>query len=260
MLVIDPHLHLGEDTTFDSKRTEEELCRRMAENGIAAAILQPAQLNDTLEKTQANHNRIHRLMKLYPTTFFGMASVNPYLETKIYRREVARCVDELGFCGLKVVAHTHAWDPQGPAGAAPFEAAAELDVPLMIHGGYANPWAMPGNFLPLIERFPDVRVVLAHAAQPALVVEYYILLRDYPNVYADTSVRTYHRDNIVRISRELGPEKIMYASDSPDEMAHQLWQCSTAGLTGEELEWFLGLSAAAVYRLPVDKISQRMAS
>jgi len=260
MLIIDPHLHLGDDTTFDSKRTEEELVRRMAENDIAAAILQPAQLNDTIEKTEQNHDKIHRLTRIYPTTFFGMASVNPYLETKLYRREIARCINDMGFCGIKVVAHTHAWDPQGPAGAAPFEAAAEFDVPLMIHGGYGNPWAMPGNFIPLVERFPEVRVVLAHAAVPALAVEYHLLLRDYPQVYADTSIRTHDRDVILRFARELGPQKIMYASDSPDEMAHSLWQCRTAGLNDDELEWCLGRSAAAVYRLPVDKISKRIAA
>lgn len=51
-MIIDPHLHLGDDTTFDSKRTEEELLRKMDQNGIDAVILQPAQLNDTFEKTR----------------------------------------------------------------------------------------------------------------------------------------------------------------------------------------------------------------
>jgi predicted TIM-barrel fold metal-dependent hydrolase len=260
VMIIDPHLHLGEDTTFDSKRTEEELLRRMDENGIDAAILQPAQLNDTLERTQQNHDRIHRFMTLYPSRIFGMCSVNPYLDWAAYRGEVNRCVQRLGFSGLKVVAHTHAWSAQGLAGAAPFAAAAEFDVPLMIHGGYGNPWAMPGNFIPLIEQFPNVNVVLAHAAEPGLDVEYFLLLRDYPQVFADISIRTYNRPNIRRFVRELGAHKIMYASDSPDEMAHSLFQCRTAGLTDGELEWCLGKSAAAVYRLPIDRISQRTAA
>ena len=43
MLIVDPHVHIGHDTTWDSNRTEDEVLGKMDETGIQAAIVQPAQ-------------------------------------------------------------------------------------------------------------------------------------------------------------------------------------------------------------------------
>ena len=41
-MIIDPHVHIGHDTTFESNRTEDEVYNKMKEVGINAAIIQPA--------------------------------------------------------------------------------------------------------------------------------------------------------------------------------------------------------------------------
>lgn len=248
-MIIDIHTHLGSDTIFDSHRTEAELLAGMERTGIDAVIVQPAQWNTYLAITQEGHNRIARLARVHPGRVYGMCSVNPHFEPEVYAAEVSRCMRELGFVGIKIVAHAHAWSPWSKRGSLPFEVAAQLDVPLMAHTASGIPFALPSGLIPLAKRFPQVRLILAHAGSFFMEDEQLIAAEECPNIYVDTSTREPNLENLRRFVDRLGPRRVMFASDSPDEMEHNLWVHRHAGLSEVQLEWILGRTAQEVFRL-----------
>jgi predicted TIM-barrel fold metal-dependent hydrolase len=248
-MIVDVHLHLGADTTFDSDRTEEQLLAGMKRAGIDKIIVQPAQWNTYLEITQRGHDRIAAFAQKHPGQVFGMCSVNPHFEPGVYMREITRCVHELGFVGVKIVAHAHAWNPWSRRGPLPFEVAEALDIPLMAHTASGIPFGLPSGFIPLARRFPEVRLILAHAGSFFFEDEHLIVAEECPNVYLDTSTREPNLENLRRLVKHLGPHRFMFGSDSPDEMEHNLWQHRHIGLTHTELDWIFHRTAEEVFQL-----------
>ena len=248
MLIVDPHVHIGHDTTWDSNRTEDEVLGKMDETGIQAAIVQPAQFV-TFEDYKTGHNRIYDFHLKHPKRIFGMFSMNPHFDEEMYRKEAERCIQKLGFVAMKLTPLAHIMSAGVKRARLPFEVARELKVPLMIHQGTGLPFSAATTFYPLIREFSDVTVVLAHSGTTDNEMEGLFLAQHCPNVYLELSVRTPNIDNIRLFAREVGVSRMMFASDSPDEMAHVIWECSHSGLNEEELAMVLGGTAVRAFRL-----------
>jgi uncharacterized protein len=248
-VIVDVHLHLGTDTTFDSNRNEDQILDGMRRAGIDKVIVQPAQWNTYLEITRRGHDRIAAFAQQHRGRVFGMCSVNPHFEADVYKGEVSRCIRDLGFVGIKIVAHAHAWNPWSKRGPLPFEVAEALDVPLMAHTSSGIPFGLPSGFIPLAKQFPRVRLILAHAGSFFFEDEHLIVAEECPNVYLDTSTREPNIENLHRLVRQLGAQRFMFASDSPDEMEHNLWQHRHAGFVADALDWIFHRTAEGVFRL-----------
>ena len=248
MMIIDPHVHIGHDTTWDSNRTEDEVLRKMDETGIHAAIIQPAQFV-TFEDYKYGHNRIYDFHLKHPNRIFGMFSLNPHFDEELYRREAYRCIKELGFVAMKLTPLTHIMSASVKRARLPFQVARELGVTLMIHQGTGLPFSSASTYYDLIREFEDVTVVLAHSGTTDNEIEDVFLARHCPNVYLELSVRTPNIDNIRLFAEKVGASRMMFASDSPDEMAHVIWECRHSGLNEEEVSQVLGLTALKAFRL-----------
>lgn len=248
MLIIDPHVHIGHDTTWDSNRTEDEVYNKMNEVGIQAAIIQPAQFV-TFEDYKYAHGRIHDFHLKHPKRIFGMFSMNPHFDPDLYREEAARCVKQLEFVAMKLTPLTHIMSASVKRARLPFETARELGVPLMIHQGTGLPFSSAITYCSLIREFSDVTVVLAHCGTYDNEDEDIFLANTCPNVYLELSVRTPNIRNIMRFADEVGTGRMMFASDSPDEMAHVIWECRHCGFDDQQLAEVLGLTAMKAFRL-----------
>ena len=106
--VIDTHAHLGECCVFGLFATEEEMLRRMEENGVDATIVQPYPgAKDFLKR----HDEIAELCAKHPGRFYGLASLSPHIGRERYQREVERCVKDLKFVAVKLHTIGHGVNP-----------------------------------------------------------------------------------------------------------------------------------------------------
>ena len=246
-MIVDTHTHLGDDRLVDSHRAESELIEVSSRAGIDALIVQPAQ-SPTIEITRRLHDRLIQFVSANPRRIYGMASVNPHYDLDVYFAELRRCIRDHGFVGVKVNPVTHAWNPMTHRGVIPFMAAETFDVPLMIHIGDGSVFTHPSNLYYRAKSFPHVRVVLAHAGNPHYAADALLLAKECSNVYLETS-RGATMGILNRFVKELGPRRVMFGSDSPDEMEGSLWMYRHSKLSSAELEWCLGRTACEVYRL-----------
>lgn len=103
-------------------------------------------------------------------------------------------LDELlgrkGFRGIKIqplVSDFYAWDERMDE---VYECLLEHDAILTIHAGtapIANEYVGADHFEPVMEKYPELKVVVAHMG--AFEFErFFDIVREYPNVYLDTSV------------------------------------------------------------------------
>ena len=158
-MVVDVHVHLGFDHTFDEDFTREEIVEKVDTFGIDVQIVQPGTCHD-LQTVREQHNDIASLCKEYPKKFYGMANPSPNSPKKQYDDEIARCVENLGFVAIKLNTIAHGVNPNTQAGRKTFEAAGKHGVPLMVHTGAGVPFAGPVNLIGLAKEYAGVNIIM----------------------------------------------------------------------------------------------------
>ncbi|MBB3125482.1 hypothetical protein FHS19_000136 [Paenibacillus rhizosphaerae] len=245
-MIIDVHAHLGWDHVFDEDFTWEEQLEKHQTFSVDKTILQPASCHD-IETVREQHDRIARAARDYPGQFYGMANPNPHLKDAVYEEEVRRCVEELGFVGIKIHTFAHAVHPGGRDGTKVFKLAQKLNVPVMVHTGAGIPFANPTNLIAPALAFPDVNIVMAHCGMMIMAGETAIAMKAAPNLYADITWTAGF--NLRHWAHEFGAHRFLFGTDHADNAGTELAKVKTCGLTEEEQEWILHQSAQSVYRL-----------
>lgn len=244
MTVVDSHAHLGSCRVFDLNVEEDALIQCMNENNVDASILQPFPgAPDPVDV----HNRIADLAKKYPGRIYGLASLSPHMDKEKYFNEIGRCVEELGFVGVKMHTVGHAVLPLSVDASTIFEAASHYRVPVNVHTGPGIPFSSPSLCLPLIKKYPDVKVVLAHSGFSVFSGESFVIAKEYDNVYLETSWSTI--DDIKLFVEQVGAGKVMMGSDGLANLSVELAKYEKLGLKDEELELVLGKTAVEVFQI-----------
>ena len=248
-MIVDAHAHLGNDQVFDVDFTADELLEAQEANGIDVTLVQPATAHD-LDTVRHYHDAIADLAARHPGRFAGIANPNPHLPPDAYERELRRCIEELGFVGVKLHPTAHAVNPVGRAGRRVFALAAGLRVPVIVHTGTGIPWAAPSLLRPVAEEHPKVPLVVAHAGGMILAQEATQLAERHDRVYLECSwlggftIRSW--------VRSLGADRILFGSDHADNAAAELAKFRSLRLAEDELCWCLGGTAAHVFGLKRD--------
>lgn len=248
-MILDAHVHLGEDFVFGDVQTEEELLEFYRKYSVDGGIVQPYLCRPYLEDTQAIHDRIHVFTKNTEKRWWGMASINPHFRPGDYDTEAIRCIRNLKFVGIKITPIGHACHPSSKDAMHVFEVCRELDVPLMIHTGAGIPLSDPISCVKALDAFPEVTVVLAHAGSEMHNQQALYLAKKYKNVYLEPSwVGT---SAVANILKEVGSRKILFSSDNVYQIPVELAKYRSVIPNDEDLENVLCRNLIDVYRLRI---------
>ncbi|MCG8615425.1 MAG: amidohydrolase family protein, partial [Desulfobacterales bacterium] len=144
----------------------------------------------------------------HPDRFLGWVFVNPK-GNKDPLKEMDIWMDHPGFIGVKAHPFWHRYAPKALIPVA--EKAAEKGMPLLIHPGFG----VHGDFLPLADELPELKLILAHAGFPCYGDTWEIIKRR-PNIYVDLSADAYVDDKVTRNAVEaLGSDRCLFGSDGP---------------------------------------------
>jgi predicted TIM-barrel fold metal-dependent hydrolase len=244
MEIIDAHAHLGKCNIFDLDVTFENLLNAMDANEVKTSLVQPF---PGCEDPRKVHDRIAELSTQYPGRFYGIASINPHLGSECLK-EIRRCVQELGFLGVKLHTIGHAVMPNSSDAVKLAELAAELGVPMLVHTGTGIPFALPSLCIPAARKFPNLKIILCHAGYAVFAAEAVIVAKEASNIYLEpswcTSVQT--RGMI----KELGFDRVFMGSDLPANLPTEIAKAKSVGLNEEELSSYLWGTARQVFNIP----------
>ncbi len=245
-MIIDVHAHLGLDQVFDGDISEAQLVEYQEKNSIDLSIVQPCIAHD-LDTVKGYHDRIAELAAKYPGKFKGMANPNPHLQGGVYEKEVRRCVEELKFIGLKIHPAGHAVDLAAADGQKAAATAYEMGLPLMVHTGVGLPWAAPAAIRPVAKKYPELKIIAAHAGMFIFSGEAGQLAADHDNVYLEL---TWTPGIMIKSwTNHLGADRLMFASDIPANAAEELFKVRNCGIDQVQQEMILAGTAKQVYSL-----------
>ena len=249
-MIIDAHVHLGHDRVFDEEQSEKEILDVMNANGVDIAIIQPMIDTPSIDVAQQIHNRIAAMNKQNPKRIFGMISLNPHLKEKEFEEEVTRCVQKLGFLGIKLNPIAHACSPLSEDGTRVFEKANGIGIPVMVHTGSGIPFALPSFVMPVAKRFPQLKIVLAHAGGNISAGEALIVAQECENIFLEPSWVAVHI--IQKWVKLIGAKRIMFGSDMLENCPVELAKFGNMGLSEEELQQSLYKTAKDFFNLPIN--------
>ncbi len=246
-MIIDAHAHLGVDRVFEEARDEKQLMDAMDKNGVDAVLLQSMFGYITMEDIRAGHDRIAGLAKAQPGRVFGMITMTPYLKTGEFKAEARRCVEELGFVGLKLHPMAMAVSPLSRVGEMMWETCADLEIPIMVHTGAGAPMAVPSLCIQRAKQFPEVPCVLAHCGMVVYFAETVVAAAQCDNIYMETSwTAPHHIDELIR---QYGSGRVMFGSDEDINIPAELAKYKSLHISEQEREDCLWKTANHVFQL-----------
>jgi uncharacterized protein len=233
--IFDAHAHIGVD--LDGREmTAGGMRARMEAAGVGRSIVFALNDPNAREDFSDPNDVVWAAYEEHPEFFVPFFRLNPH---NPFEREFDRCAQR-GFRGLKLHPVSQEFELDDPPVLEIFERAAGLDLPVLVHAGFA----MERIVEPLtkaFERAPGLRLILGHAA----MVELVLAAREFggmPNVLFDTSVVSAH--DLYVLFCQLSPRKVCYGSDIPygdipSTLFSALGAARAAGLDDEEVSGVL---------------------
>ena len=247
-IIIDAHQHIGRCRIFNYDQNEDYIIGNMNTKGIDASIIQPFP-GAFPQPPVEEHNRIAKLAEKHPNRIFGICSVNPLtVSNEKWLEEVERCIKNLGFVGIKLHTIGHSLIPSSPAGMHTFEIANKYNVPVMVHTGHSI-MASPSLIIPAAQKWPNLSIILAHAGFISETATAINVASIFKNVFLEWSWGM--AESIVMGINVLGSDRNLFGSDIPNNTLTELIKAAEAGLSEEQLEWYLGKAAINVFNLKI---------
>ena len=217
--------------------TVSGLRTKMKENGIERVLILPVATKPTQQTTINNW-----VAEIMGDGLYCCGSVHPDAEDAV--QEVER-INSLGLYGVKFHSEYQHFHPDDEKMFPVYEKIAQLGLIAVFHGGW-DPFsedevrAAPQRFAHLAELFPELTIVAAHLGGLTLWddVEEHLAGR-YDNLWMDVGVisRYIKQDQLLRIIRKQGADKVLFGSDCPwDDPANEIAMIEDLPLTSEEKE------------------------
>jgi hypothetical protein len=173
-------------------------------------------------------------------------------------RELRRCVDELGFKGLRVIPWLWEAPPTDRRYYPLYAACVELGVPFCTQVGHTGPLrpSETGRPIPYIDQvaidFPELVIVAGHVGYP-WTEEMIAVARKHDKVHIDTSAYTTRRlpaELIAYLQTRSGRHKVLFGTNYPMILPqHALDGLDDLGLDEETRELYLAGNARRVFEL-----------
>jgi uncharacterized protein len=241
-VLFDAHTHLGDD--IDGMRGRpDELMAMFDSVGITGAFTFCLDEPDRAPAFSAANDRTLAYAQEHPDR------IVPFVRLDLDERpieEATRCLD-LGARGIKLHPRAQGFSLGDDRLDDVFAVAVERDVPILIHGGRGLP-PIGDHLADLVDRFSDVRLIIAHAG----IADLGGLARHFahvPGVFFDTSV--WGVIDLVDLMRQVAPQQLLFATDYPygrlpNALLLALRAARLASFDESEVRGMLGETARAI--------------
>ena len=205
-VVVDAHTHLGRDEDGQALDPESLIAFLNQVGPSARACTFPLHDPDRSPGYRLPNDRVLRWAQESGGRLYPYCRLDPAEDPVA---EAERCLG-LGARGIKLHPRAQAFGFGDRTADSIWKVASEANVPILIHAGRGMPRMDPLADLAL--RYPDVALVLAHAAIADQGM-FASRLADHPNVVYDTS--TFSVFDQIELFARVPAERIVFASDVP---------------------------------------------
>ena len=238
--VIDAHAHLGPFPMIHAPFADASgLLASMDRIGIQTTCVSSSYA--ICADYRRGNDEVAVAVHAHPDRFVGYAVINPHYQEDI-ERELARCLDELGFWAVKLHPAIHQYPPDGPAYHRIYAWMEERGGVILSHTfGDAR------DLDRLSAAYPNVVFIQGHGAgayDGRMPSPFVPLLRERDNIYLDTTLSIVRNGAIETLVEAAGADRLLFATDVPFlDNAHQIGRITHAEIPDEAKRMILGGNA-----------------
>ena len=241
--IFDSHTHLGEARHSGRFSSVDGMLAQMSASGIDRSLLIPFPVVDDYRK---QHDAIAAAVRAHPERFAGAVCLDPFVPRQEFLDEVRRCVEELGFCAIKLQPQYQALNPISNRSDFLFEAAVHHKIPVIWHTGSGAPFALPSLLIAPARRFPDLAIVLAHSGGSVYVLEAIVAAGVCPNIYLELSSLMPH--HVLEVMAQVPASRLMIGSDLPESVDTEISKIVGLSIADDQKREILWGTAARLFR------------
>jgi len=224
-----PTLRFSQDPVFDSLRrwTKAQAPTEELPVGVTIKVMDAARVEKSLisawvapGNVMISNDEVAAFINQHPDRLVGIGSVDISKPMQAVE-EIRRCVNELGFRGIRVLPWLWELPPTDRLFYPIYAACCELGVPFCTQIGHTGPLRSSEVGRPIyLDRvaldFPDLTIVGGHIGYP-WTDEAIAVATKHVNVYLDTSAYTVNRypSQLVQFLRTNGKGKVLFGSNYP---------------------------------------------
>ncbi|MBN3036780.1 MAG: amidohydrolase [Bacteroidales bacterium] len=219
---IDAHEHVWEDGSNIDAQIDFADRLGIDKLAISRPLTQTTPKDATPEAYKKANDTILNAMKRHPDRYIGMMYVNP-LYGKESLEEIDRCID-LGMVGLKVYYQVKI---NSPLFYPIIEKFIDLKMIILMHahcglgvGGQRTKYgniqpnaSIPEDFVEAAQRYPEAMLQYAHTGGGGDWEYACKTMKDYPNIYVDTSGSNNAGHMIDYVLKYLGEDRMLFGTD-----------------------------------------------
>jgi hypothetical protein len=240
--VYDTHTHLGAARHSGRRQNMEQMLASMDTQGVDRSMLIPFPV---VEDFRATHDQIAAALAAQPERFAGAACLDPFVPEQIYRDEIKRCAEELGFTAIKIQPQYQALNPIHTRNDFLYECAALYNMAVIVHTGAGAPFALPSLYIMPARRFPEVPIVLGHCGGGVYSLESIVAASVCPNIYIEVSSLMPH--HIHEVLQFVPTNRIMAGSDLIESLDAEMHKIFTLNVSEPDRANILWNTARAVF-------------
>lgn len=245
-MTIDVHTHLWRAHPEKDKR---EILKVAEQFGLSKLMLssldtyvpEPDEIRELNELTWG-------FMREQPELVMGYCYLNPRNADTL--GELRTCVEDRGFCGVKLWTATFCDDPLvDPV----IERCIEYDIPVLIHAFHKSVGQLPfesrgEHVARLAQRYPEAKLIMAHLG--ADCTRELPPIKNCKNVWTDFSGSINHENDLRYAKRMVGADRLLFGSDMPGiSFIVSYSQVLESEFTEDEKEKILSGNAKKLFKL-----------
>jgi predicted TIM-barrel fold metal-dependent hydrolase len=215
--IFDTHTHLGVARHSQRSCTADDLLRSMDRHGVDRSLAIPFPV---VEDYRSQHDLIGQAVRAHPGRLSGAACLYPLIERTAFQEEVSRCREQYGFTALKLQPQYHGLNPMLASSDFFFETAFENQMAVICHTGTGLPFASPALLMVPARKFPDLKIVVAHAGGGIFVHEAIVAALFCPNILLELSSLMPHY--VREVLSHIASDRLMIGSDLPENVETEI--------------------------------------
>lgn len=236
MYIMDADTHISPTKERGGSISAEELINRMDYAGVNQALtwIQPPYLR----KIDEANEYLYQSVRKYPERIVGFGWADPRLGVENARKMARKCIEEYGFCGVKLNGAQNEYYIDDPEISLPvIREIASMGKVIAFHvGADAYEFTHPFRVEKIARLYPSMTILMVHmggAAFADLSDASIEVAEKCSNVHLiGSAVKDV---SILKAIRKLGAHRVSFGSDSPFALMHASVAMYQAILAGEHL-------------------------
>ena len=255
-LIVDSHLHLGGlPYLYLPSNTEENIINLLKKVGIKKAICAN---HGSLSTITYGLGELFESLENYSGFLYGYLVFNPNFED-VSLKSIENNFERKQIVGIKIHPSWHLCYPDDSRYERFWQFAAEREIPVLTHTwdpdapNKTQKFSDPFGFEKIIKKFPELKLVFAHAGgRGKMLYDVISLMKKYPNLYVDFAGDIFVSGLINEYIKRVDSQRLLFGSDMPwVDIRFHLAHLLNLSIAEEDKKNILGLNALKLFNLKI---------